>query len=76
VAEELRLLLNEAWAKFLRQYRFFIGVSLDGPEEDHNCNHYSANRVEDYCDFLCILVDVWYNSGQPVASIRLYGAAF
>jgi uncharacterized protein len=27
--------------------------------------------VKDYCDFLCILFDVWYNNGHPVASIRL-----
>ena len=137
------LLLNEAWARFFKQYRFFIGVSLDGPEEDHNCYRYSANgnggfqrtmegigtlrdqqvefgiltvvndrtvkkpaelysffikngyfrlqfipcvernaetgevtdysvTVEDYRDFLCILFDVWYNNGQPVASIRLF----
>jgi sulfatase maturation enzyme AslB (radical SAM superfamily) len=32
--------------------------------------------VEDYRDFLCILFDLWYNHGQPVASIRLHGAAF
>ncbi len=28
--------------------------------------------VEEYRDFLCILFDVWYNSGQPAASIRLF----
>ncbi len=28
--------------------------------------------VKDYRDFLCILFDVWYNDGQPVASIRLF----
>ena len=137
------LLLNEEWARFFKQYRFFIGVSLDGPEEDHNRYRYSANEkdcfqrtmkglrtlrdqqvefgiltvvndvtakkpaelynffirngfsrlqfipcverdagtgevteysvtVEDYRDFLCILFDVWYNHGQPVASIRLF----
>lgn len=31
-------LLDEAWARFFRQYNFFLGVSLDGPEEYHN--HY------------------------------------
>ncbi len=32
------LLLDEEWAAFFRRYNFFIGVSLDGPEEVHN--HY------------------------------------
>jgi uncharacterized protein len=30
------LLLDDSWARFFRQYNFFVGVSLDGPEEDHN----------------------------------------
>ena len=37
------LLIDEAWAKFFRQYNFFIGVSLDGPEEVHNRYRHSAN---------------------------------
>ena len=28
--------------------------------------------VDAYRDFLCILFDVWYKNGQPVASIRLF----
>jgi hypothetical protein len=28
--------------------------------------------VEDYRDFLFIPFDLWYNHGQPVASIRLF----
>lgn len=32
------LLLDDGWAKFFRRYNFFIGVSLDGPEQYHN--HY------------------------------------
>jgi len=31
-------LLDPEWAAFFRRYNFFIGVSLDGPEEFHN--HY------------------------------------
>lgn len=30
------LLLDKEWSRFLAQYRFLIGVSLDGPEEIHN----------------------------------------
>lgn len=32
------LLLDEEWAEFLREYRFLVGVSLDGPEDIHD--HY------------------------------------
>ncbi len=35
-------LLDENWAKFFRQYHFFVGVSLDGPETTHN--HYRHSR--------------------------------
>jgi uncharacterized protein len=30
------ILLNEEWAKFLADEGFFVGVSIDGPEELHN----------------------------------------
>jgi uncharacterized protein len=30
------VLLDEKWARFLRQYRFLVGLSLDGPEEIHD----------------------------------------
>lgn len=30
------VLLNEEWAKFLADNGFFVGVSIDGPEELHN----------------------------------------
>jgi len=137
------ILLNNRWAKFFRRYNFFIGVSLDGPEADHNHYRHSPHAtnsfqrtmrgiqtlrehevefsiltvvntvtakkprelydffiskgfyrlqfipcveihqdtqavkdfsvgVEDYREFLCTLFDVWYNNGQPVASIRLF----
>jgi len=33
-------LLDEAWARFFQQYNFFLGVSLDGPEEYHNRYRY------------------------------------
>jgi uncharacterized protein len=30
------LLLTEEWAEFLAEYRFLVGLSLDGPEHIHN----------------------------------------
>lgn len=30
------ILLNEEWAHFLKEHRFLIGVSLDGPKHFHN----------------------------------------
>ena len=30
------VLLDDAWGKFLRRYRFLVGVSLDGPENIHD----------------------------------------
>jgi uncharacterized protein len=37
------LLIDAEWAKFFRQYNFFVGVSLDGPEDCHNFYRRSAN---------------------------------
>lgn len=34
-------LLNDKWMRFLKTYRFFIGISIDGPEQVHN-----ARRVD------------------------------
>jgi len=36
------LLLDRDWTKFFRQYRFLIGLSLDGPEHVHD--HYRCTR--------------------------------
>lgn len=30
------LLINDDWARFLSEYRFLVGLSLDGPEDIHN----------------------------------------
>ena len=35
------VLINERWAQFFREYRFLVGVSLDGPEAIHD-----AHRVD------------------------------
>lgn len=136
------LVLNQDWARFLSQYHFLVGVSLDGPEEIHNLwrvdpwgrgsfasalaaimllrrysveinalavvHHYSVSSPErvlnfffdmglryvqfvpvldrrpdgslteyslsddEYGEYLCRLFDVWYNTGHPQMSVRLF----
>jgi len=36
------LLIDKDWARFLRQYNFLVGLSLDGPEHIHD--HYRLTR--------------------------------
>ena len=42
------LLLNDEWAKFFKRYNFFIGVSLDGPEEYHNAYRHALNGLDSF----------------------------
>ena len=35
------ILIDRSWAKFLKQYNFLVGLSLDGPEFIHN--HYRSH---------------------------------
>lgn len=37
------LLLDDDWCRFLAEYKFLVGVSLDGPEEYHD--HYRKDRT-------------------------------
>jgi uncharacterized protein len=42
------LLIDKNWAKFLSEYKFLVGISLDGPKEVHNYyRHNSWRRVMD-----------------------------
>ena len=137
------LLIDQEWARFLAQYHFLVGVSLDGPQELHDHYRYDAaghgswRRVmgaiealrqqevafnilavvndltsqrpreiyhffreqgfdfmqfipcverdpqsgdiapfsvtpQQYGDFLCELFDLWWNDGEPEASLRTF----
>lgn len=37
------LLIDRNWAKFLKTYNFLVGLSIDGPEEIHNCYRTASN---------------------------------
>ncbi len=137
------VLIDDEWARFFADYRFLLGVSLDGPRQLHDhyrrsidgrgtyeqvmrgiaalrrqnaefniltvINNVTANYPEEilsfmlehgFCylqfipcvevdlrtgrrtdfsvtpdqfgDFLCRVFDLWYNNGQPEASVRLF----
>lgn len=38
-------LLTEEWGVFLKQENFFVGISLDGPEQYHNINRTGAGHT-------------------------------
>ena len=38
------VLLDEAWCAFLKERRFLVGISIDGPRELHDACRYSAGR--------------------------------
>lgn len=44
------LLLDAEWCRFLAQYRFLVGVSLDGPAELHDAYRTSPGRQGSYAD--------------------------
>lgn len=37
------ILIDKNWAKFLKDYKFLVGLSLDGPEHIHNCYRFMRN---------------------------------
>jgi uncharacterized protein len=37
------ILIDEAWIKFLSEYKFLVGLSLDGPEDVHNKYRFKKN---------------------------------
>jgi uncharacterized protein len=59
------ILLNEAWAEFLCQYKFLIGLSLDGPAELHD--HYRRTKNQ-RASFSLVY--------PKIELLRQYGVAF
>jgi uncharacterized protein len=59
------LLIDAEWAKLFRQYNFFIGVSLDGPEECHNFYRRSADGADGFRQTL-----------RGIRTLREHGAEF
>jgi uncharacterized protein len=46
------LLLDAPWCRFLRAYRFLVGLSLDGPAELHDCYRVDAAGGGSHADVL------------------------
>jgi len=44
------LLLDKSWAKFLKEYNFLVGLSLDGPEHIHNRYRLRAGGQNTWAD--------------------------
>jgi serine-type anaerobic sulfatase-maturating enzyme len=80
------LLLDEAWARFLREERFRVGLSLDGPADLHDVyrvtrgegpTHVAVMRAfallrqhQIPCDILCVVHD--RNVGHPTRVYRFF----
>jgi uncharacterized protein len=61
------ILLNEDWCRFLHEYNFLVGISLDGPEEMHNYyrrDHSGGGTFERVLEAieLCEEYDVAFNT--------------
>jgi len=45
-------LITEEWADFFRENGFYVGISLDGPEEYHNLNRRSPDGKGSFADVM------------------------
>jgi len=79
-------LLDDAWCRFLATHGFFVGLSLDGPKELHDCyridkrerpSHEAVvqalrrlQRYRVHCDVLCVVHD--RNVREPAAVYRYF----
>ena len=80
------MLLDDEWCRFFAAHGFFIGLSLDGPKELHDCYRVDRNarpshravasafrllqRHRVHCDVLCVVHN--QNARQPVALYRYF----
>jgi len=84
VAFNLLVVINEETVKYPRElYNFCIDNDIrfvqfiPAVELDANGKlaDFSVSEAQ-YGDFLCVLFDVWYNSGNPYISVRMFDTCF
>ncbi len=79
-------LLDESWCRFLAEHRFYVGLSLDGPEELHDGYRLAKGgkpsfarvveavrllrRHDVHCDVLCVLHEA--NVRRPLDVYRFF----
>ena len=79
-------LLDEEWCRFLKQQGFFVGLSLDGPKEFHDCYRLTKGHEPTHdrvmqswrllrrhripCDTLCVVHD--QNVCRPLDVYRFF----
>jgi len=64
---------DETYSFFLENGFYYLQYipAVEFDKETGEILDFSVN-VEDYGNFLCRLFDLWYNNGQPMASIRTF----
>jgi uncharacterized protein len=64
------VLLDEAWCAFLKERRFLVGISIDGPRELHDACRYSAGRKPTF-DRVMHAVDLLRRFEIPFCSLSV-----
>ena len=74
VVNDLTAKIPDETFKFFLENGFFYLQYIPAVEFDKKTGEILdfSVKVEDYGNFLCRLFDLWYNNGQPMASIRIF----
>lgn len=62
------LLLDEQWADFLREHRFLVGLSIDGPADLHDRHRYSKGQQPTHARVM-VTVELLHRSGVPFSAL-------